>query len=109
MYGIICIYSFCFFLGTVLFERFIHDVVCSNSLFLLLYGHPLSCISQFILLLMCIWDISSLEVTVNNAAIIFLYVFFGTRMNGFLFVALLRLDLWGIYSNLGGPYKRKVF
>lgn len=45
------------------------------------------------------------RVTVNNAAITFLYVCFGIRMNGFLFVALLRLDLWDIYSNLGGPYK----
>lgn len=102
------VYTLCFFLGTVLFERFIHDVVCSNSLFLLLYGNS----TQLHFTVYSSVDVYlghfQFRVTVNNAAVIFFVCAFGnTRMNGFLFVAPLRLGSLGhIFKFVEGPTKR---
>ena len=71
-------------------------MVCSHSLFLLLYSSPLCNISQTVYSSTVDGHLGHFQfrATVNNTAIIFFSVFFGARMNAFLFGMHLRLDFW---------------
>ena len=69
------VYTLCLFLGTILFERFIHGVVCSNSLFLTAVWQPTQLHFTVYSFIDMYLGHFQFRVTVNNAAVIFCMCF----------------------------------